>query len=285
MIYPTINSYLDALLRGRRSFRTLKGLKLKYRDRDEPIFRASSSCVRVLMTCGKNKECVLRLFLHSDANREEKFKEMEGVEYFKEELLVDVNGTLSYFDIVVESKVSYYADGTNPQYDDEISEKSREDRVPFERDGLWGFKNDLGEIVIEAKYTTVSGFYESRATVCINDLWGLITKDGEEVIEVKYDELSYNNSHYAYVNYYGAMGVIDRSGHQVVECEWDWMAECSEGLFLVKRDELFGYVNTKGEVVIEPKYKDAHSFDRNGYAKVSLNGEDYYIITPQDKRA
>lgn len=288
MIYPTINAYFDALVRGKSSFKTLKGLKLKYRDGKNPLFRASSSCVRVLMSCGRDKECVLRLFLSGESSEEMFAKEIQ-MEYYKEELLVDVSGVMRYFDVVVERRSTLVTriEAGNAESEmemRELREMTREGRVPYQKDGLWGFKDEDGEVVVEARYSLVLGFYESRAVVARGELWGLIDKCGREVIEPKYDELSYDNSHYAYVNYLGAMGVVDRSGREIVKCQWDWVAECSQGLFLVRLGDLYGYLSEYGEVVIEPKYLDANSFDENGYAKVSLDGESSYFINTEEKR-
>ncbi|WP_027624782.1 WG repeat-containing protein [Clostridium lundense] len=48
-------------------------------------------------------------------------------------------------------------------------------------------------------------------------------------------------------------------------------------LYLIKKDKLYGYINSKGEIEITPMYKDAMEFS-DGLAKVTtVEGESYFI--------
>lgn len=66
-------------------------------------------------------------------------------------------------------------------------------------------------------------------------------------------------------------------GKEIVSCE----AGFCEGMMMIQtEDELYGYINTKGEVVITPKYNDANSF-AEGLAVVSTKdkeGEEKYLV-------
>ena len=46
----------------------------------------------------------------------------------------------------------------------------------------------------------------------------------------------------------------------------------NEGMALIKKGNKFGYINTKGSVVIEPVYEMATAF-QEGFATVKLNGK------------
>ena len=54
------------------------------------------------------------------------------------------------------------------------------------RDGLWGFINLSGEVVLETKYDDVNSFSLNYAPVCEDGKWGYIDISGNEVIEPKY---------------------------------------------------------------------------------------------------
>ena len=56
-------------------------------------------------------------------------------------------------------------------------------------DGLWGYIDPSGEIVIEPIFVAASPFYEGRAVVTINGKQGAIDKDGEFVIEPLYQRV------------------------------------------------------------------------------------------------
>lgn len=58
----------------------------------------------------------------------------------------------------------------------------------------------------------------------------------------------------------GKWGYIDKKGNIVIDCIYDDAKDFSEGLAVVKKDGKCGYINNKGEVVIDFKYDLADSF-------------------------
>lgn len=54
--------------------------------------------------------------------------------------------------------------------------------APVEKDGLVGFCNEAGQIVIPLQYEDCFGFHDSRAPVKKNGLWGYIDTDGSQVV-------------------------------------------------------------------------------------------------------
>lgn len=52
-------------------------------------------------------------------------------------------------------------------------------------------------------------------------------------------------------------GLINSKGRVVVEPKWDYILGESEGVYPVELDSLWGYIDRKGNVIIEPKYWDA----------------------------
>ena len=66
----------------------------------------------------------------------------------------------------------------------------------------------------------------------------------------------------------GKYGFINTKGEQVVECEFSYADAFSEGLARVEKDGKSGYINTKGEQVIECKFDEASGFSE-GLAEVA----------------
>ena len=58
----------------------------------------------------------------------------------------------------------------------------------------------------------------------------------------------------------------------------DVIQDFSDGLACMKKSDLYGFIDSKGNWVIEPIYESASNFV-NGYAKVRKNGSYYYIDT------
>ena len=60
--------------------------------------------------------------------------------------------------------------------------------------------------------------------------------------------------------------------------EFDYVGCFNEGLARVKKDGKWGYINTKGEQIIECKFDDAYCFSE-GFAWVEKDGKWGYINT------
>lgn len=156
-----------------------------------------------------------------------------------------------------------------PQQNDEFHEGLR----PVLSDGLYGYQDRQGRVVITPQYEWVGDFGEGRAAVSLAGLSGLIDADGNRVIELIYDDLSWDGSRYAYIDMQGQCGVLDRMGEQVVAPEYDWVGEFSNGFAVVAREGRYGFVDSTG-MLLEPGlvYDDANSVESNATAQVVIEG-------------
>ena len=76
----------------------------------------------------------------------------------------------------------------------------------------------------------------------------------------------------------GKYGFINAKGEQIIECKFDSVGGFSGGLATVKKDGKYGYINTKGEQVVECKFDEASGFSE-GLAAVEKDGKYGYINT------
>ena len=76
----------------------------------------------------------------------------------------------------------------------------------------------------------------------------------------------------------GKWGFVDTKGNVVIESKFDYAYDFEDGCALVKLDGKFGYIDTKGNFVIEPKFDDAYNFS-DGLAQVELDGKWGFIDT------
>src|SRR6185369_13092698 len=101
----------------------------------------------------------------------------------------------------------------------------------------WGFIDESGKYVIEAKFVMVKTFSEGLAAAVFKDTG----------------------------NPYGTLGYIDQSGHVVIPPQFsgDEARErgFSEGLAAVKvhkvKGDKWGYIDKSGKIMIEPQFADA----------------------------
>jgi len=55
-------------------------------------------------------------------------------------------------------------------------------------------------------------------------------------------------------------GYVNAKGEQVIECKFDVAEDFNEGLARVQKDDKWGYINTKGEQIIECKFDSVGGF-------------------------
>lgn len=145
------------------------------------------------------------------------------------------------------------------------------------KDGLKGYIDRTGRIVIEPQYGWAGNFSEGLAAVQKGDKWGYIDKTGREIIKPEYDYagdfhdgmaivgIRFNNHLHEY-----KYGIVNDKGEEVVKPQYDYAKNYSENLAAVGKDGKFGYVDKMGREVIKLQYAGAESF-LNGMAIIYAN--------------
>ena len=127
----------------------------------------------------------------------------------------------------------------------------------------WGFIDRNGETVIPGTYQLAYGFEQGTAQVQRKNQWGLINTAGEEVVPIQYYGVTNleKDVYAAQVTMYDPWFILDRQGTRSARKALARYVIFDEGLAPARNeDELWGFVNTSGEWVIEPAYTDAFSF-------------------------
>jgi hypothetical protein len=99
--------------------------------------------------------------------------------------------------------------------------------IPFVKNGLWGYSDPDGNMVIPPKYDFAGIFEHDVAHVKLNNKWGVINKRGEEIIPVKYDKISFLNTvsapYICMVLSRGKTGVFDVNGNELIPAIYDYV--------------------------------------------------------------
>lgn len=147
--------------------------------------------------------------------------------------------------------------------------------VPVEKDGKWGFVNTKGKVVIKFIYEDARPFSEGLAAVYNGDKWGYINKKGKWVIKPAFSSAYNFSDGFAEVfkkatadSKWDTNHLINKKGKVIAETGNNF----SDGLNVVMKNGKYGYINTKGKVVIACKYENALSFS-NGVAMVEKDGK------------
>ncbi|MGG9963843.1 WG repeat-containing protein [Ferruginibacter sp. SUN106] len=133
-----------------------------------------------------------------------------------------------------------------------ISKINAQNLKPFEaNNGLYGYKDDKGKIIIPAQYITATYFFTGvdKAWVYNGTKFALIDKKNKLVIPFKY----------SYVNFF-------QEGLAVVATNTKFMEAGGN----------YGFVDKNGKEVIPLVYEAAEEF-KDGKAKVKKAGKEFYI--------
>lgn len=152
-----------------------------------------------------------------------------------------------------------------------------------EKSHKWGYVDERGVIIVPYKYDIANPFSEGMARVWLNWKNGYINERGKVVIPLKYKDAKDFSEGLAGVyiesfNYTG-WGYIERTGKVVIrlESKYSKIGDFSEGFArVVSDDNLYGFIDTTGKIVVTPKYEEAGDFSE-GLVWVKFEGKFGYI--------
>jgi hypothetical protein len=116
--------------------------------------------------------------------------------------------------------------------------------IPVQKDGLWGYSDSLGNIVIPIKYDFACIFEHDFARVKLNNKWGLINKRGEAIIPLQYDEIISMETIFPpvfRVSILEKKGILDIKGNEIVPVIYDYIGKySSHGLVSIRLKDKWG---------------------------------------------
>ena len=122
-----------------------------------------------------------------------------------------------------------------------------------------GFVNTSGEVFIPGGFEICSGFSDGLALIRQNDLFGYINVDYDIAIAPQYEFAGDFGEGVAYGEKDGGKYIIDKSGNILAPAE-HVIGTFSDGLAAIVKDNLYGYINKEGKVVIDPRFTWAKDF-------------------------
>ncbi len=151
--------------------------------------------------------------------------------------------------------------------------------------GLYGYIDKTGNWALNpGKFESLSSFdQDGFAIVKENSKCGVIDTKFEWVIKPiseeaycfsRFDEFG----HLKYTSG-GKIGLLNKQGKVVVAAKYDLIASPRMGLYSVKLNNKWGFIDTEGKVKIPLKFDSATSFDEFGTATVDLARKRHLIDT------
>lgn len=147
-----------------------------------------------------------------------------------------------------------------PQWDD--AQPFSEGFAVIKSNEKYGYINKSGETISEAMWDSAHSFSEGRAAVEKNGRWGFINATGTVVIAPQWSYVKDFSDGAALVRdrVTSLYGFIDAQGNILGEIKWENAQPHSHGLAAVEYGNLWGFVNAKGEVVVQPQYVEVEDF-------------------------
>lgn len=171
----------------------------------------------------------------------------------------------------------------SPQFDTSIG--CKEARCGVWQKGKWGYIDLRGTLVIAPSFTEASNFAGGLAAVKIGEQWGYVDRVG--TIQVKPQFVAAGNfsenlawvvpkglASYGYVE--GKRGFINTAGDVILQPAYDDANNFAEGYAAVRRYGKWTFIDHEGRPISDYVFDWAHSFSQ-GLAAVGLNGKAAYI--------
>lgn len=137
-----------------------------------------------------------------------------------------------------------------------------------------------GNLILKPTFDDIGQFYNGYATIVKYvdgiEKYGLIDLNGNIIIDPIYDYLSYNeishspDSDLIETEYDGFWGFVNTKGDVIVDFKWDEVNTFHYGLAPVKKDNLWGVIDNSGNLIVDIQYQDVKVFEE-GYAAVQKN--------------
>ena len=150
------------------------------------------------------------------------------------------------------------------------------------RNGTWSMLNTEGiEMISGAQSLQFTSRNTTNDSVIVGSKHGyqVYNLDGTPVNELVWESISPFSEGYAIVsNSNGLYGYIEKDKCEVaIEPQYKDAMAFSEGYAGVKSDDGWGFINTRGEITIQPIYYSVSPF-RNGYSTVAKYDVGYQVI-------
>lgn len=161
-------------------------------------------------------------------------------------------------------------------YYDEVGRLSDDIRAVMLQ-GRWSYLDANGEPLFDATFDYADDFISSRAVVARDELFGLIDISGDYILPMNFEDVRhYPIAGVVVATLEGKSRLYNIDGVPIGETEYDWIGDCEQGRIAVAIDDKYGFVDYRGNVVIELIYDNVYDF-RGGVAIAELSGREMLI--------
>lgn len=203
---------------------------------------------------------------------------------FKEKILAYGDGWIP----VINGEACNYYDVQNKQFADEEFAKvsSFQNKKAFVFDGARWIAMDTNLSLFEDQtyddlkiYSNGNYMYDSMITGCKEGQFGLYDENGNAVMTIQCCDMdNYFGDYIAYQNDSGKWGYVNKKGEVVIEPKFESAKSFSNGLAAVSDGEYWGFIDHSGDVVIKCQFIDADYFTKQKTTLVKVGDDAYQLL-------
>lgn len=150
--------------------------------------------------------------------------------------------------------------------------------------GLWGFVDTSGKVVIDCQYDNVHDFFEDVTLVRKDKLWGFINKEGKVIVPFQFLTVQkYLNAKLVRAKTVDFWYLYNLKGELVIDESFDDISPIISKKMTVRRRGKAGLLSIDGTYLIKPKYEEIY-YSGGNVVRVKKRGK-YGYKTVKGKRA
>lgn len=136
--------------------------------------------------------------------------------------------------------------------------------IPYYSDALWGYKNTLGQVVIQPAFINALEFADGVAFAQTPDgLYGLLSVHNVWLVEPVWTNVLPFSDGYAAVEQGGKWGYIDQTGKVMIDYIFREAGSFHCGRAMARSGSAYGYIDILGNFAVSTKWRKAGDFSED----------------------
>lgn len=156
---------------------------------------------------------------------------------------------------------------------------------PVVINGMYGYMNAQGKLIVPAIYSEVAPFQDGLAVVSKEELFGIIDKKNQVIVDFQYDEVSEFTSNRAIVRKGEKYGVINRSGKLIFPLEFDDISLSAQNLYTVVQDGKSNTYNSNFQEAVFGAGTGAGNVEVNFAKRMSMKHPEFELVGELDQKS
>ncbi len=138
--------------------------------------------------------------------------------------------------------------------------------------GNWGYIDKSENLIIQPSFEEAQPFFNRLAIVKQGSYYGLIAPNTELVLNTIYDRILRFND-YMTVESDGLLGLVDSDGNLIKDCQYDEIAPLSTDIFQVRKGDKYGVIDIKGSDLVPINYSKIKMYGSKFYGALFTDWE------------